>query len=128
MARAWRIEYEGALYHILSRGNEQRDIFLDDEDRTLFLTGLAEAAERFAVDVLAYVLMDNHYHLLLRTRRANLSKAMQWLGVSYTTRFNFKQARPPTTPALHLGRLHPLDAGYAYNWQSGLVWDKTIFR
>jgi REP element-mobilizing transposase RayT len=66
---------------------------LDDDDRTMFLTGLAEAGERFAVDVLAYVLMGNHYHLLLRTRRANLSKAMQWLGVSYTTRFNFKQSR-----------------------------------
>ena len=93
MARAWRIEYEGALYHVLSRGNERRDIFLDDDDRMLFLTGLAEAGERFAVDVLAYVLMGNHYHLLLRTRRANLSKAMQWLGLSYTTRFNFKQSR-----------------------------------
>jgi putative transposase len=93
MARAWRIEYEGALYHVLSRGNERRDIFFDDEDRTLFLTGLAEAGERFAVDVLAYVLMGNHYHLLLRTRRAKLSKAMQWLGLSYTTRFNFKQSR-----------------------------------
>jgi putative transposase len=93
MARAWRIEYEGALYHVLSRGNERRDIFLDDDDRMLFLTGLAEAGERFAVDVLAYVLMGNHYHLLLRTRRANLSKTMQWLGVSYTTRFNFKQSR-----------------------------------
>jgi REP element-mobilizing transposase RayT len=79
MARAWRIEYEGALYHVLSRGNERRDILLDDDDRTMFLTGLAEAGERFAVDVLAYVLMGNHYHLLLRTRRANLSKAMQWM-------------------------------------------------
>jgi REP element-mobilizing transposase RayT len=93
MARAWRIEYEGALYHVLSRGNERRDIFWDDDDRTMFLTGLAEAGERFAVDVFAYVLMGNHYHLLLRTRRANLSKAMQWLGLSYTTRFNFKQSR-----------------------------------
>ena len=48
MARAWRIVYEGALYHVLSRGNEWRDIFLDDDDRTMFLTGLAEAGERFA--------------------------------------------------------------------------------
>jgi REP element-mobilizing transposase RayT len=61
----------------LSRGNERRDIFLDDDDRRMFLTGLAEAGERFALDVLAYVFMGNHYHLLLRTRRANLSKAMQ---------------------------------------------------
>ena len=93
MARAWRIEYEGALYHVLSRGNERRDIFWDDDDHRMFLTGLAEAGERFALDVFAYLLMGNHYHLLLRTRRANLSKAMQWLGVSYTTRFNSKQSR-----------------------------------
>jgi hypothetical protein len=53
MARAWRIEYERALYHVLSRGNERRDIFLDDDDRRLFLTGLAEAGERFAIDVFA---------------------------------------------------------------------------
>ena len=51
MARAWRIEYEGALYHVLSRGNERRDIFLDDDDRTLFLTGLAEAVVIGAVTV-----------------------------------------------------------------------------
>ena len=78
MARAWRIEHEGALYHVLSRGNERRDIFLDDDDRRMFLTGLAETGERFALDVFAYVFMGNHYHSLLRTRRANLSKAMQW--------------------------------------------------
>ena len=66
---------------------------MDDDDRRLFLTGLAEAGERFALDVFAYVLMGNHYHLLLRTRRANLSKAMQWLGLRYTTRFNFKHSR-----------------------------------
>lgn len=93
MARAWRIEYEGALYHVLSRGNERRDIFLDDADRTAFLNTIAEAAERFSLDVFAYVLMGNHYHLLLRTRRANLSKAMHWLGVSYTTRFNRRHSR-----------------------------------
>ena len=93
MARAWRIEYEGALYHVLSRGNERRDMFLDDDDHRMFLTGLAESGERFAVDVFAYALMGNHYHMLLRTRRANLSKAMQWLGLSYTTRFNFKHSR-----------------------------------
>lgn len=67
MARQWRIEFEGALYHILSRGNEQRDIFLEDEDRDCFLDVLGEMSERFAVDVFAFVLMDNHYHILLRT-------------------------------------------------------------
>jgi putative transposase len=88
MSRAWRIEYPGALYHVLSRGNERRDIFVDDDDRRMFLGTLGEMAERFELDIAAYVLMGNHYHLLLRTRRGNLSKSMQWFGVTYTNRFN----------------------------------------
>jgi len=93
MARAWRIEYGGALYHVLARGNEGRPIFVDDRDRSGFLDLLAETAERFDLAVFAYVLMGNHYHLLLRTRLPNLSKAMQWLGVSYTSRFNRRHSR-----------------------------------
>lgn len=93
MSRAWRIEYEGALYHILSRGNERSDIFKDDQDRSMFLDLLGKMAERFEMDVAAYVLMNNHYHLLLRTNRANLSKSMQWLGVTYTRRFNIRHRR-----------------------------------
>lgn len=60
MGRAWRIEYKGALYHILSRGNEQRDIFYDNTDRGRLLDTIAEMSERFAVDIFAYVLMSNH--------------------------------------------------------------------
>ncbi|NTV27845.1 MAG: hypothetical protein HGA93_04090 [Methanothrix sp.] len=75
---------------MLSRGNQRQAIFTDDEDRLMFLERLSEVADRFEVQFYAYVLMDNHYHLLLRTRRANLSKAMQWLGVAYTSRFNLK--------------------------------------
>ena len=93
MGRAWRIEYEGALYHILSRGNEQKDIFYDDQDRLLFLKTIGEMSERFEIDVFAYVLMGNHYHLLLKTNRANLSKSMQWLGLTYTRRFNLRHSR-----------------------------------
>ena len=93
MGRAWRIEYEGALYHILSRGNEQGNIFYDNTDRGRFLDTVAELSERFAVDIFAYVLMDNHYHLLLKTKRANLSKAMQWFGTTYTRRFNNRHNR-----------------------------------
>jgi REP element-mobilizing transposase RayT len=80
MARAWRIEYEGALYHVLSRGNEQRPIFIDNDDRLLFLETLGEMSERFEIDIFAYVLMDNHYHLLFRTNRANLSKKCNGSG------------------------------------------------
>ena len=93
MARPWRIEFEGALYHVLSRGNEQRDIFWESEDRESFLDCLGEMSARFETDIFAYVLMDNHYHILLRTNRANLSKAMQWLGATYTRRFNNKHLR-----------------------------------
>ena len=77
MARQLRIEYAGAYYHVLSRGNNQQVIFLSDRDRNTFLKTLARLSERFEVDILAFVLMDNHYHLLLRTNRANLSKSMQ---------------------------------------------------
>jgi REP element-mobilizing transposase RayT len=93
MARALRIEYEGALYHILSRGNEQRDIFLEDDDRRSFLKVLGEMSQRFDIDILAYVLMGNHYHLLLRTRKANLSKSMHWLGTTYARHFNLRHLR-----------------------------------
>jgi len=93
MGRAWRIEFEGALYHVMSRGNEGNDIFLEDKDRRIFFKALSEISERFEIDIIAYVLMNNHYHLLIRTGRANLSKAMQWLGVNYTRRFNDRHAR-----------------------------------
>ena len=93
MARAWRIEFEGALYHVVSRGNECRDIFFDDDDRQSFLDTLGEMAQRFEIELMAYVLMNNHYHLLLSTRRANLSRAMQWFGVTYTNRFNARNSR-----------------------------------
>ncbi len=93
MSRPWRIEYEGALYHLLSRGNDRNDIFADDEDRISFLDTVGEMSERFAIDIFAYVLMDNHYHLLVRTQRANLKKAMQWFGTTYTQRFNRRHSR-----------------------------------
>ena len=78
MARQWRIEYEGALYHVMSRGNEGRDIIRDDEDRKLFLSVLGEMSGRFEIEIHAWVIMTNHYHLLLKTRWANLSKGMHW--------------------------------------------------
>ena len=82
MARQWRIEYEGALYHVMSRGNEGRGITSDDDDREVFLSVLGEMSARFEIEVHSWVLMSNHYHLLLKTRRANLS------GATYTRRYN----------------------------------------
>lgn len=90
MARQWRIEFPGALYHVLSRGNGRQAIFFSDDDRHLFLNLLAELSARFNLELYAYVLMGNHYHLLLKTIDANLSKAMQWFGTTYTRKFNLK--------------------------------------
>ncbi len=88
MARQWRIEFPGALYHVLSRGNGRQNIFWSDKDRYLFLSLLEELSERFKVEIYAYVLMGNHYHLLLKTIDANLSRAMQWFGSCFTRKFN----------------------------------------
>ena len=93
MARQLRIEFKGALYHILSRGNAQQNIFLSDDDHKTFLNILEEISDRFDIDIFAYVLMSNHYHLLLRTNTPNLSKSMQWLGTAYTRRFNLSHSR-----------------------------------
>lgn len=93
MARPLRIEYEGAFYHVLSRGNNKQTIYYSDLDRKTFVKTLARMSERFEVDIFAFVLMDNHYHLLLRTNRANLSKSMQWLGTTYTTIFNLRNSQ-----------------------------------
>ncbi len=93
MTREWRLEYEAALYHVLSRGNQGQNIFVDDDDRRLFLKTVAEMSERFDIDIFAFVLMDNHYHLMFRTNRANLSKSMQWFGATYTKRFNIGHYR-----------------------------------
>ena len=93
MTRPWRIEFEGAYYHILSRGNERRDIFSDKDDRISFLDTLGKMSDRFEVEVYAYVLMDNHYHLLLKTNTPNISKSMQWFGTTYTRQYNIKHKR-----------------------------------
>ena len=93
MTRQWRIEFEGAYYHILSRGNERRDIFADDCDRISFLEILGQMSERFEIEVYAYVLMNNHYHLLLKTNKPNISQGMQWFGTTYTRRYNIKHKR-----------------------------------
>ena len=93
MARQWRIGYVGALYHILSRGNEQRRIFSDDKDRLRFLEVLGKMSARFDIEIYAYVLMGNHYHLLIKTNVSNLSRGMHWLGTTYTGRFNLRHGR-----------------------------------
>jgi REP element-mobilizing transposase RayT len=93
MARPLRVEYPGAFYHAINRGIGQEKLFKSPRDHEVFLQYLEKAAERFAVIVHTYCLMDNHYHLLLETAEPNLSVTMQWLNVSYATYFNRKHRR-----------------------------------
>lgn len=90
MARPLRIEYAGAVYHVVARGNQGREIFQDDKDRRRFLATLGEACEKTGWWIDAYVLMGNHYHLLLETPEGNLVAGMQWLQGTYTQRYNHR--------------------------------------
>jgi putative transposase len=93
MARPWRMQFPGAIYHVAGRGNNRQAIFLDDDDRRLFLDLLGQAAPRFRLRLFAFCLMTNHYHLFLRTEQANLAAAMHWLNATYTIRFNRRRHR-----------------------------------
>src|SRR5688572_4207556 len=93
MARPPRIMRVGAWYHVTARGIERKAIYRDDTDRRHFCERLASWVERFGVRLHAYVLMDNHYHLLVETPQPNLSQAMQWLNLSYTAWFNRRRQR-----------------------------------
>lgn len=79
MARALRIEFEDAIYHVCARGNERQKVFRDDRDREQFLRLLERSRERYAVSVLGFVLLPNHFHLIAQTHQANLSRWMHWL-------------------------------------------------
>ena len=79
----------GAWYHVLNRGHRGGTLFRNDADRRRFLGLVAELPDRFALQIHAFVLMDNHYHLLVRTGEANLSQAVRWLNVSYAVKFNW---------------------------------------
>ncbi len=88
MPRPQRIEYEGAFYHVMNRGRARQMIFHDESDYQVFLDTLEEAYRRFHGVVHAYCLMGNHYHLLLETPRANLSRIMRHINGVYTQRYN----------------------------------------
>ncbi|MBI5115536.1 transposase [Candidatus Poribacteria bacterium] len=88
MARPLRIEYEGAVYHITARGNEKKAIFRDEADYETFLELLKQLPERFAVVIHGYVLMTNHYHILVETPQPNITRAMHYLNSTYTGYFN----------------------------------------
>lgn len=90
MGRHPRIEYAGATYHVMCRGNRRGNIFENDGDREVFLETLAQACERTGWKVCAYVLMSNHYHMVLETPEANLVAGMKWFQGTYTKRFNVR--------------------------------------
>ncbi len=93
MARPLRLDHAGALWHVTSRGNERQPIFRDESDRRLFLSVLGDVVEICAWRLHAYVLMGNHYHLLLETPEANLSRGMHRLNAVYSQKFNFRHER-----------------------------------
>ncbi len=93
MARPLRVEYPGAFYHVINRGNAGEVLFKSKRDREKFYEYLENMVERFSLKIHTYCLMNNHYHLLVETPKANLSKAIQWLNVSYAIYFNRKHQR-----------------------------------
>jgi len=93
MGRPLRIEYPGALYHVTSRGNEKKEIFFEDSDRAKFLSSLEEYHHRYGILIHSYVLMSNHYHLIMETPQGDLLKVMHGLNSGYTGYINRKYNR-----------------------------------
>lgn len=93
MPRQPRIEYSGAIYHITTRGDNKENIFIDEKDRWNFLSILKDITKKYNWLNYCYCLMNNHYHLLIKTPDANLSKGMKQLNGIYTQRFNKKHNR-----------------------------------
>ena len=93
MARQLRIEYDGAFYHVTSRGNQRGKIFWDDRDRERLRTILERTKERYGYLLHGYVFMSNHYHLLIETPRANIKQIMQNINTSYTVFVNRRYRR-----------------------------------
>jgi REP element-mobilizing transposase RayT len=88
MPRQLRIEYPGAIYHVMNRGDRREPIFTDDFDRKRFVATLAEVCAQTSWQVHAYCLMNNHFHLVVETPEANLVTGMRWFMSTYTARFN----------------------------------------
>jgi REP element-mobilizing transposase RayT len=93
MARALRIEYENAYYHATCRGNSGQDIYSTDEDRSRFLDLLERSVDIYQTEILAYVLMSNHFHLFVKTPLGNLQEFMRHFNICYTSYYNWKHNR-----------------------------------
>ncbi len=88
MARQLRIQYPGAVYHITCRGNARQNIYQDNKDRKGFLEILQESQNIYSIKIFSYVLMSNHYHLLIETPKGNISDYMRHLNIRYTSHYN----------------------------------------
>jgi len=88
MARPLRVQYEGAFYHVMNRGNVRQPIFRSSEHYKVFINLLVESIVLWEIKIHSFSLLPNHYHLLIETPRANLSRAMRHINGVYTQRFN----------------------------------------
>ena len=149
MPRQVRIEYAGATYHVMCRGDRQEAIFWDDGDREMLCATLAETVERTGWRVHAWVWMDNHYHLVVETPEPNLVRGMSWFQATYTARFNARHrqrghlfggrykavlvspeagAGAYFTTMLDYVHLNPVRAGLLKAGADGLVADLSAYR
>jgi len=94
MVRPLRIEYPGANYHVINRGNRGERIFFKDSDYTFFIDKMSEYADLFDVVIHCYCILSNHFHLMVTTKHANLSKFMQSFTTSFTVSMNYKYNKP----------------------------------
>jgi len=93
MARKLRVHYPGAIYHVIARGNNKEMIYYDDEDKIKYLALVAKYKEKYDFNLLAYVLMDNHVHMITQVVEQPISKIMQGIQLTYTQYFNHKYSR-----------------------------------
>ena len=112
MARRHRIQFCGAIYHVMARGNRKERIFVDDVDRRRFLKIVAAALKKFGAECYAHCLMDNHFHKVIHTPRANIARVMQHVDGLYTQYENWR----------HRTTGHVLEGRY-----TGLVIDDTYY-
>ena len=103
MSRPLRLLIPGGFYHVTCRGNDRRAIFKDDRDRTVFLEKLQGSLATYQVELHAYVLMDNHFHVMVCTAKGNLSEFMRHFNISYTAAYNrrHRRVRIPTQIDTH---------------------------
>jgi REP element-mobilizing transposase RayT len=93
MARPLRIQYSGAIYHVTCRGNERKEIFKDDWDRKTFLEILTKSSKVYNIKIFSYILMENHFHLLIETPLGNLGEFMRHFNITYTSYYNRRHNR-----------------------------------